>query len=96
MGKVSKARLHALGRKKIRVSFRRASGAEGYAISYSVNKNMRKSKTLYVPYGNGERVIRGLKRGRRYYVKVRGYQVDSAGYKVYGKYSKQVAVRLSK
>ena len=96
VGKVSKARLHALGRKKIRVSFRRASGAEGYAISYSVNKNMRKSKTLYVPYGNGERVIRGLKRGRRYYVKVRGYQVDSAGYKVYGKYSKQVAVRLSK
>ena len=37
-----------------------------------------------------------LKKGQKYYIKVRAYKVDSKGAKVYGKYSKTKSVTIRK
>ena len=40
--------------------------------------------------------FKGLKKGKTYYVKVRGYKKDSTGNKKYGKYSKVKTVKVTK
>ncbi len=63
------------------------SGAKGYEISYSMKKKF-KSGVHRTSTRSLSKSMKGLKKGKVYYVHVRAYEIDSMGSKVYGGYSK--------
>lgn len=79
---------------QLKVKIDAITGAEGYEISYSTNKdfssNAKKVSTYYTT-----KTIKNLQRGKIYYVRVRAYKVDSMGRKLYGKYSAARGVKVA-
>lgn len=74
------------------VSIVKQDGVSGYEVIYAKKKNFsgakkKSSKTNSV-------TLSSLSKGKVYYVKVRAYKLDSAGKKVYGKYSSTKQVKL--
>lgn len=67
--KISKVRRQG---EKARLTWKKISGARGYQICYSLKKNMKNKKMLTVK--KPKKVLRGLKRKRAYYIRVRAYQ----------------------
>ena len=82
--------------KAITVKYAKVSGAKGYEIAYSTSKKFTKKTTVKVTTTKTSKKITKLKKGKTYYVKVRAYKLDSAGSKVYGKYSKALKVKIKK
>lgn len=80
--------------KQIAVSCKKVSGASGYQILYSTDKNFKSKKKLVSK--NPKAVINSLKKGKTYYVKVRAFKQDSTGKDVYGKYSTVAKIKLKK
>lgn len=80
--------------KKLDVTIRKVSDANGYQIQYSVKSNMKSSKKVLTK--STKKTISGLKAGNKYYVQVRAYKLDSTKKKVYGKWSKKKAVTIRK
>lgn len=78
---------------KLQVKYKKVSGAKGYEIVYSTSKSFASSKTKKVTVKSTNKTLSGLKKNTVYYVKVRAYKVDSAGQKIYGKYSTVKKVR---
>ena len=80
--------------KKIKVTLSKVKKAKGYQIAVATKKNGKYKVIvkLKAPKLNG--VIKGLKNNKKYYIKARAYTIIG-GKKVYGKYSKVRAVRLS-
>lgn len=71
---------------KIKVKWKKVSGADGYELVWADNKKFRnaeKNQVRKIGY-----VIKKTKTGKKCYVKVRAYTLDSTGKKVYGRYSK--------
>lgn len=93
--RVKSLTLRTAGKDRIRLRFGKASGADGYLVKYSTSKDFKNSMTR-VRTGRTNPLIRNLKTGRTYYVKVRAYKTDSAGKSVYGKYSSVKKIRLDK
>ena len=61
---------------------------DGYQIRYATNSSFKNSKSIYVKDPETlSKTIKNLKKGKRYYVKVRAYN-SYEGTKVYGKWSK--------
>ena len=95
--KLSKGTLKSLKSTKkgqMTVKCASAKNAIGYRIQYSTDYKFKKGvKTLYS--AGTTRTIKGLKRGKRYYVKVCPYTVYDDGTKVYGRnsYVKTVVVK---
>ena len=88
VAKPKKAVLKAAARisnKKMKISLKKVSGADGYQIVYATDKKMKKNKKAIFIKGT-TKTIRGLKKSR-YFVKVRAYKLDSTKSKIYGKYS---------
>ena len=84
---------NASGR-KLKVSWKKVTGANGYQVVCAANKKFTKGKqTLTVTKQSA--VFKNLKK-KTYYVKVRAYKVDSTGTKVYGKYSSVKKVKITK
>ena len=81
--------------KKIIVKYKKSSGAKGYEISYSTDKKFKKSVTKKTSTKTSYTISK-LKKGKTYYVRVRAYKLDSAGKKVYSKYSKAIKVKVKK
>ncbi|MCQ4635651.1 leucine-rich repeat protein [Anaerovorax odorimutans] len=87
LAKVTKVKARRGGSQKIKVTWKRTTGASGYTVyrslkknkSYKAVKTIKKAKT--VKYTTGK-----LKKGKRYYFKVRAYR-KVKGKKVYGAYS---------
>lgn len=75
------------GKKKILVKFKRVKGARGYNIQYSLKANFKKAKTITTKKLRA--TIKKLKKGKRYFIRVRAYKIVNGG-KVYGLYSKKV------
>lgn len=73
------------GKKKIKVSWKKIKGAQGYQIKICKKKNFKKSITKNVI--KTKITIKKLKSNQRYYVKVRGYKYVS-GKKKYSNWSK--------
>ena len=72
-------------KKKVTVTIKKISAANGYQVQYSAKKNMKSTKkktTTKTKY-----TIKKLKSKSYVYVKVRAYALDSTGSKVYGKLS---------
>lgn len=80
--------------KKIKVTVKKVSGADGYQIQYSTKSNMKSAKT--VTSSKKTKTISKLSKGKKYYVRVKAYKKDSTGKKVAGKWSKVKKVKVSK
>lgn len=80
--------LRNLQSRKVRLTFAKADGAKGYQIKYAANKKYKKAKYKFVK--NRTVTLKELKKGKKYYFKVRAYKLDSAGKRVYSKYSRQM------
>ena len=83
--------------KKLQVKFKKVSGADGYEIAYSKGVNFGKKKTTVKSYNAAKnvRTIKKLKKGKRYFVKVRAYRMNGTQ-KVYGKWSQVKVVKIKK
>ena len=72
--------------------------ADGYQISYSFNMSFKKAKNVYVTKADGKKttkLLKGLKRKKTCYIKVRAYTKDSAGKRYYAKaFSKVKRVKV--
>lgn len=79
---------------KMKVSYKAVSGADGYRITYSTSSSFKNSKSVNTT--SLLKTISGLQKGKTYYVKVRAYKLDSQNNKVYGSYSAQKSVKISK
>lgn len=87
VGRATVKRLKNLKGKKLKVTIKGVSGADGYQIVYARNAKFKKGKKSVFTARKSKK-LSGLKKGKTYYVKVRAYVIDSSGAKVYGKYSK--------
>lgn len=80
--------------KKIKVTVKKVSGADGSQIQYSTKSNMKSAKT--VTSSKTTTTISKLSKGKKYYVRVKAYKKDSTGKKVAGKWSKVKNLKVSK
>ena len=79
--------------KKAVITWKKASGVDGYQVTYSLKKNFKKAKSVNVSAKKAKVTLKKLKRGKKYFVKVRAYRnVESARY--YGGYSKTLKVTV--
>ena len=79
--------------KKLFVSWNWKSNVSGFQIQYAQNKKFtKKKKTKNTGKYAQDKTIRGLKKGKNYYVRIRAYKKASSK-KVYGKWSKVKKVR---
>ncbi|MCM1157246.1 MAG: cellulase family glycosylhydrolase [Bacteroidales bacterium] len=92
-GKVTKLSLKNVKGRKVKVTFKTVSGADGYQILYGTNKQFKKAKEVYA--SKPGRVIKKLKKGKTYYVKVRAYK-KVKGEKRYGSYSQPAKIKIKK
>lgn len=75
----------------MKVQFSSVSGADGYQVVYSTNKNFRKAKKKILH--NKKKILSGLRSGKVYYVKVRAFQKQN-GARTYGAYSGAKKIRV--
>ncbi len=84
------------GRKlRIRIT---GNNAAGYEIQYAVKRSMSKAKTVKVKAASGttSKTIKHLKKGKTYYVRVRGYSYDSKGNMMYGRWYQIRKIKIKK
>ncbi len=81
---------------QIQAGFQKVNGADGYQIEYSANKNFASAKTGEAKASAKTKTVTGLKAGKKYYVRVRAYCVDSVGNRIYGAYSTAKSIRTKK
>lgn len=79
---------------QMQVSFQTVSGAVGYQIEYSTNMTFTSVKTKETDAAVKLKTISGLKAGKKYYVRVRAYSVDSMKNKIFGAYSTVKSVKI--
>lgn len=80
--------------KKLKVSFKKVTGADGYEIRYATNKKFKKSKKVFVSSAKG--TLKKLKKGKKYFVKIRAYKLNAASEKVFGSYGKTATIVIKK
>jgi uncharacterized repeat protein (TIGR02543 family) len=80
--------------KKLTAIWKKVSGAKGYQLSYSIDKNFKKSISKLVT--KTSYTATKLTKGKTYYVRVRAYKIDSAGNKVYAKWSNVKKIKITK
>lgn len=93
LAKAKKVKAKRAGKQKIRVSWKRVTGATGYKVYRSTKKNkgfkavktIKKAKTV-------KYTTKKMKKGKRYYFKVRAYR-NVGGKKVYSAYSSRVSCK---
>lgn len=91
--RVSIRLLKKQGKGKFKIKYQEVAEVKGYEISYSMKRkfNSGTKKTLVSSLSKS---VKGLKKGKIYYVRVRAYKVDSMGSKVYGNYSKVRKIKV--
>lgn len=72
--------------------------ADGYEIRYAVKKSMKKAKTVTVKAAatTTSKTLKHLKKGKTYYVRVRGYSYDTKGNIVYGRWYQVKKAKIKK
>lgn len=80
---------------QVQAGFQHVDGAAGYQIAYSTNKGFTNAKAQEAKTSAKRKTITGLKAGKKYYLRIRAYSLDSVGNRVYGDYSavKSVTVK---
>ena len=95
--KPSKVKISALKSSKtgqLAVNFGKVIGAKGYETVYSTNKKFPASSTKKTVSSSAGAALKKLKSGKKYYVRVRAYRLDSTGKKVYGSYSTVKSIKV--
>lgn len=95
IGKASISKVQSKKAGRMAVNWKKVKHAGGYEIVYGNNSRMTNGRKVIETKGTGK-TIKKMKKGRTYYVKVRGFKKDSAGKKVYGGYSKVEKVKIRK
>lgn len=93
-GSVSVSSATNVSGKKIKVKLKATKSYTGYEISYASKKDFSNQKSAKVK--NASVTISGLKKGKIYYIRVRGYKVDVYGNYYYTPYSKTKKVTVTK
>ncbi len=75
------------GKKKLSVSWKKDSKADGYQIQYSTSSKFKKAKTVSCSKKTVKTTLKKLKSGKKYYVRIRAYKKIGSK-KYYGSYSK--------
>ena len=87
-------KVKAIAKRKIRVTWKKVKGAKGYIISTSTKKKGKYKTKLTVKGGSKKKtILKKMKSGKVYYVKVKAYQL-SGKKKVAGKLSKAKKVKV--
>ncbi|MCR5467924.1 MAG: InlB B-repeat-containing protein [Lachnospiraceae bacterium] len=94
VGKSKITKVTNVSGKKVKVQFKKVSKTDGYEVSYSLKSNMSSAKAKTT--SKTSYTISGLKKGKTYYIRVRAYKKDSAGKKVYGKYTSVKKIKVTK
>lgn len=81
--------------KKLKISYKKVSGATGYEIQYSTTKGFKASKTKTVKTAKTSYTIKKCKKNKTYYVRVRACQ-DTGGKTVKGSFCGKKAVKIKK
>ena len=92
--KVKSVKLKNKKKKKIKVTWKKVSGAKGYQIQYAQNKKFTKKKKE--KYAKKNKVMLKKLKKKKYFVRVRAYKIDSDGNKVFGKWSKVKKITVKK
>ena len=92
-GKVKIKSLKALKKHKIKITYVRKKGADGYQVCWAKNKKFKNNKKYTTKKSTSSAVtIKNCKKGKKYYFKVRAFKyVD--GVKIYGKWSSVKSVK---
>ena len=93
--KVSLSSVKNTGKKKATVKWKYDSSVTGYQIYRSTKKNSGYKKVATVKSSTTSKTISKLKKGKKYYFKVRAYTVSN-GKKYYGEFSKVKSVKIKK
>ena len=93
-GRVTALSVKKMKKGKMKITYKKVSGASGYEIAYSSNSKFSKYATYKANVKSANKTLSGLGRNQTYYVRVRAYKLDSAGNKVYGSYSTKKKVRV--
>lgn len=80
---------------QIKVTLKKSENIAGYEISYSTNKKVNKN-VIIAETQKTSYTIKNLVKGKTYYVKVRTYNLDSTGNKIYSNYSKIKKLQIQK
>ena len=81
--------------KKVKLTWKKISGANGYKIRYSTSKKLKKAKTKTVKKNTTKYTITKLKLKKKYYIQVRAYKMFN-GKTYYGKWSKSKKIKITK
>lgn len=92
--KATISKMQNVSGRKLKVTVKKVSGADGYQIQYSTKSNMKSAKN--VSSSKTTTTISKLSKGKKYYVRVKAYKKDSTGKKVAGKWSKVKNLKVSK
>lgn len=79
--------------KKAKISWKKVNGAAGYKVIYATDKKFKKG-VKKITTKKTKCVSKKLKKGKKYFVKVRAYKKDKTGKIVYGKYSAVKKVKM--
>ena len=81
--------------KRVTIRWAKAKNVDGYVVEYSTKANLKSAKKKNVKASAISLTVKNLKKGKKYYVRVRGYKVID-GQKVYTQYSAKKAVKIKK
>ena len=81
--------------KQATIRWAKAKNVDGYVVEYSTKANLKSAKKKNVKASAISLTVKNLKKGKKYYVRVRGYKVID-GQKVYTQYSAKKAVKIKK
>ena len=92
-GKVVNLALSIKG-KKLEATWKGKLNISGYQLQYAQNRKFtKKKKTVTVGKNKHRKIIKRVKKGKTYYVRVRAYR-KASGKKVYGKWSKVKKIKI--
>jgi|GEM_PF-3214911 len=80
--------------KQAKVTIKKISSVKGYQIEYAINKDFKSSKKTTST--STSVTLKSLSKGKTYYVRVRGYKLDSKGVEIYGSWSAVKTVEVAK
>lgn len=81
-------------KKKALLSWKKVTAAKGYQIQYALNKKFKKAKKVTIKKAAVKKAtIKKLKKGKKYYFRIRAYQVVK-GKKIYSTFSKIVTKKI--
>ena len=84
--------MKALKKHKIKITYVKKKGADGYQVCWAKNKKFKNNKKHTTKKKTSSVTIINCKKGKKYYFKVRAFKyVD--GVKIYGKWSSVKSVK---